>query len=347
MKFKLTVDFLKLQVGEANKLPKFDMVHVIRLPSFEGWLRTKVALLQRERVLVWPGYIPKHCLYIVVHCDSGQGSTKLGVRILNVPHCRSPTNLDPLCVFEEMETYSNIVVCAKELFKQMEKLHLKWVTINYQFYFLVFFLSSDWKMVSTLHGHSGASSTFFNALDYSVLNDLVPGRIPGGPVLGKYQSVSPFQFVDGRVGAMHPKYREIVGWIWAGTRQRHEIVEDAANYADLERERVHLIEMLIVRAASFSGFFACNFPNEKPTPKLYLALTHGIQFIMHHKFCGYADEEPMESQHADHNRIRVRSRHCVNQQVAMLHGVNTLLVRNNVNCCITAGKLRDELGEVE
>ena len=34
----------------------------------------------------------------------------------------------------------------------------------------------------------------------------------------------------------------------------------------------HLIEMLIVRAASFSGFFACNFPNEKPTPKLYLAL---------------------------------------------------------------------------
>ena len=187
--------------------------------------------------------IPKHCLYIVVHCDSGQGSTKLGVRILNVPHCRSPTNLDPLCVFEAMETYSNIVVCAKELFKEMDKLHLKWVTINYQFYFLVFFLSSDWKMVSTLHGHSGASSTFFNALDYSVLNDLVPGRIPGGPVLGKYQSVSPFQFVDGRVGAigaMHPKYREIVGWIWAGTRQRHEIVEDAANYADLERERVRL-----------------------------------------------------------------------------------------------------------
>ena len=42
MKFKLTVDFLKLQVGEANKVPKFDMVHVIRLPSFEGWLRTKV-----------------------------------------------------------------------------------------------------------------------------------------------------------------------------------------------------------------------------------------------------------------------------------------------------------------
>ena len=108
----------------------------------------------------------------------------------------------------------------------------------------------------------------------------------------------------------------------------------------------HLIEMLIVRAASFSGFFACNFPNEKPTPKLYLALTHGIQFIMHHKFCGYADEEPMESQHADHNRIRVRSRHCVNQQVAMLHGVNTLLVRNNVNCCITAGKLRDERNEL-
>ena len=192
---------------------------------------------------------------------------------------------------------------------------------------------------------------------------------PGGPVLGKYQSVSPFQFVDGRVGAMHPKYREIVGWIWAGTRQRHEIVEDAANYADLERERVRLgqgekkrhensvacssvtkgdplFNIGAMYVVPFSGFFACNFPNEKPTPKLYLALTHGIQFIMHHKFCGYADEEPMESQHADHNRIRVRSRHCVNQQVAMLHGVNTLLVRNNVNCCITAGKLRDECNEL-
>ena len=34
------------------------------------------------------------------------------------------------------------------------------------------------------------------------------------------------------------------------------------------------------------------------------------------------------------------------EQVAMLHGVNTLLVRNNVNCCITAGKLRDERNEL-
>ena len=45
------------------------------------------------------------------------------------------------------------------------------------------------------------------------------------------------------------------------------------------------IPTLIIRAASFSGFFASNFPKEKPTPKLYLALTHGIQFIMRHKFC--------------------------------------------------------------
>ena len=52
----------------------------------------------------------------------------------------------------------------------------------------------------------------------------------------------------------------------------------------------------------------------------------------------------MESQRTNHNRIRVRSKHSVNQKVAMLHGVNTLLVRNNVNCCITAGKLWDELG---
>ena len=53
----------------------------------------------------------------------------------------------------------------------------------------------------------------------------------------------------------------------------------------------------------------------------------------------------MESQHADHNSIRVRSKHCVNQKVALLHGVKTLLVHNNVVCCITAGKLWDEKGE--
>ena len=60
----------------------------------------------------------------------------------------------------------------------------------------------------------------------------------------------------------------------------------------------HFIQTLIVHAASFWNFFACNF-----------------------------------------------SKHYVNQQVAMLHGVDTLLVRNNVNYSITAGNLRDLKGE--
>ena len=47
----------------------------------------------------------------------------------------------------------------------------------------------------------------------------------------------------------------------------------------------HLIQTLIVHAASFLGFFACNFPNEKPTPKLYLALTRGVRLSMHQRFC--------------------------------------------------------------
>ena len=68
-------------------------------------------------------------------------------------------------------------------------------------------------------------------------------------------------------------------------------------WAALQRLMRGLIQRYIVPAASFSGFFACNFPNEKPTPKRYVALTHGMRFIMHHKFWGYADEEPMESQH--------------------------------------------------
>ena len=71
---------------------------------------------------------------------------------------------------------------------------------------------------------------------------------------------------------------------WAALQR---LIEGSIDYT----ANPHLIERLIVRAASFSGVFACNFPNGKPTPKLYLAPTHGIQFIMHHKFCGYDDSK--------------------------------------------------------
>ena len=78
----------------------------------------------------------------------------------------------------------------------------------------------------------------------------------------------------------------------AALRVRQRCVHRFTKWAALQRlmggsvdytTNPHLIQTLIVRAASFSDFFACNFPNEKPTPKLYLALTHGMQFIMNHK----------------------------------------------------------------
>ena len=46
--------------------------------------------------------------------------------------------------------------------------------------------------------------------------------------------------VPNRIGALDEDYRQIIGWVWAGGRQRHELVEDATEYANLECEHVRL-----------------------------------------------------------------------------------------------------------
>jgi hypothetical protein len=37
-------------------------------------------------------------------------------------------------------------------------------------------------MISTLGAHGGQSSFYFNILDEATLHDLVPNKIPGGPI---------------------------------------------------------------------------------------------------------------------------------------------------------------------
>ena len=83
----------------------------------------KVEFLLSRGALVWHEWIPLYTLYVVVHCDSGQGSTKLGVRILNVEDPRSQHNIDPLVVYEGYETYENIRCTCGDLLKEIESLH--------------------------------------------------------------------------------------------------------------------------------------------------------------------------------------------------------------------------------
>ena len=98
-----------------------------------------------------------------------------------------------------------------------------------------------------------------------------------------------------------------------------------------EANKVPKLDMVhVIRLPSFEGWWRTKVIGR-----------YGVHFAW---LCGYGDEEPMRNPNtltitASVYRGSIRVTH----KVAMLHGVNTLLVRNNVNCCITAGKLRDEL----
>ena len=89
-----------------------------------------------------------------------------------------------------------------------------------------------------------------------------------------------------------------------------------------------LVLCMRYRAASYGGFFAMWF-NDVPTPKQYLTLTHGVWFAEHWGFCGFADEEPMESQHGDWKRRLARYIHCRDRDTALRTALRSLHVRNN------------------
>ena len=68
-------------------------------------------------------------------------------------------------------------------------------------------------------------------------------------------------------------------------------------------ERHELPELLRIRTASYSGFFAKHFPKDKSTPKQYFALTHAVEFLAENDFSGEGDEQPMETLHHKWNRL--------------------------------------------
>ena len=103
-------------------------------------------------------------------------------------------------------------------------------------------------------------------------------------------------------------------------------------------ERLELLELLRIRTASYSGFFARHFSKDKPTPKQYFALTHAVEFLAENGFCREGDERPMETLHHEWNRLWVKSRHCVQRKMPVEHCLNSMHVKNNVKILLLADK---------
>ena len=69
------------------------------------WLREKVTQLHEAGRLKQWFFIPEHSLFVVARCDSDQGSTKFGLRLLNVDNPRSQHSLDPMVLFPAPKSY--------------------------------------------------------------------------------------------------------------------------------------------------------------------------------------------------------------------------------------------------
>ena len=82
LRYPLKVQRKELGVGQDTSM---GTVLVVRAPIVNSWL------FQRLEVMRSSGWFKDHkylggCIAVVVHADSGQGSTKIALRLLNVPH---------------------------------------------------------------------------------------------------------------------------------------------------------------------------------------------------------------------------------------------------------------------
>ena len=113
----------------------------------------------------------------------------------------------------------------------------------------------------------------------------------------------------------------------------YRLLAGSVNFRDTPR----LLDLLELRCASFSGFFASAFPETPPTPKQYFAVTFGPRFAGMHGFHGHADEQPSESHHADVALSYARFCHCKSVETSMLAYFRQLHVRNNVKALLGTG----------
>lgn len=235
LKFITETRLLRLQIPKkdhANKRVTVEQaVPTIVIPDVAHWLRSKVKhLIETDQLHSWP-FIPEHSLFVIVHCDSGQGTTKVSLRLLNVRQPRSQHNVDPIVLFPAPESYENLKRSARDQFKQIESLHQQSFFVGDQGFFVVFFSSHDWKMHSLLHGHAGQSATYFSPLCLGTLDTLTPNQVPGGPVLAKYEAHAP------HMKRLPSERNGIVGSHDVTLRSPTHLYDNAAKYVALEEER--------------------------------------------------------------------------------------------------------------
>ena len=232
LRYPLIVELKELEVGHKKSM---EPVMVVRAPSVKSWL------FQRLEVLRSAGWIRDHeylggRIAVVGYAHSGQGSTMVAVRLLNVPHdkVRSVSNLDCICIFEGNESYDNLEEAFGDLLTEIKAMHETVIPLDGAMKELVFFLSCDHKMHSILAGHQGHIATFFSIYDYLTLKMRVAGKVCAGGVLQKYVYLaSPL------VENVPPKPPEtVVKVIRPPLRTLSEVQADAAWY--VQNDSAHL-----------------------------------------------------------------------------------------------------------
>ena len=163
LRYPLKVELKELEVGQEKSM---EPVMVVRTPNVKSWL------FETLEVPGSAGWFRDHeylggRIAVVVHADSGQGSTKVALRLLNVPHdkVRSVCNLDCICIFEGNESYDNLEEACGDLLREIQALHQTLIPFHGAMKKLVFFLTCDHKMHSILVAHQGQSATFFSIYD--------------------------------------------------------------------------------------------------------------------------------------------------------------------------------------
>ena len=113
--YNVSVEPLHLQVSLDKKknVPVFATVPVLGVESVRHWLTRKVELLLSRDKLLWPAWLPKDTLVIVLNLDAGKGTMKLTLRLLNVANSRSRVHVDCIVWFPAMESRPVDSTCRK------------------------------------------------------------------------------------------------------------------------------------------------------------------------------------------------------------------------------------------
>ena len=230
--YNVSVEALHLHVSLDKKknVPVFATVPVLRVESVRHWLTRKVELLLSRDKLLWPAWLPKDTLVIVLNLDAGKGTMKLTLRLLDVANSRSCVHVDCIVWFPAMETYANIVQTCRQHLQEVQSLHFQQFLFGGHFRKVMFIHASEFKMQSTTSGHAGQSCTFFSP--FCLVSELSAGIISGGPILSEYRHLARPQVSAGSHDG------EVVATHYVHIRHLEEVEACAKEYAALEVARL-------------------------------------------------------------------------------------------------------------